>query len=208
MAGLVDAYNDIRTVSRCDVNVIRRMYVDNERALPLLSDTVTRFRIDQDIQTFIRQIGSDHPQDYLQADAAFQFELLDGVWPGRAIELTGADGEVLRVIGQADAAPVRIRKDRLIEGDLVKTLLSHLDQADTKLLMGQAPGASETTLDANARQLRLELAKQAKNRQTSLFDERYRQLEKARSAKRALVGNIQDRVPARDRCARVTGDCH
>lgn len=195
MAKLIDAFDDIRTVSRCDVNAIRRMYVDKERALPLLSDTVTRFQIDQDIQAFIRQIGSDHPQDYLQADPAFQFELLDGLWPGSAIELTGADGEVLRVIGQADAAPVTIRKDRLIEGDLLKTLLSQLDQANTKLLMGQAPGASESTIDANARQLRLELAKQAKNRQTSLFDVRYRQLEKARSAKSDSVRNIQDRVP-------------
>lgn len=195
MQVLGDAHNDIRTVSRSDVNTIRRMYVDKERALPLLSDTVTRFQIDRDIQTFIQQIGSDHPQDYLRADLAFQFELLDGVWPGRAIELTGTDGEVLRVIGRADAAPLRIRKDRLIEGNLLKTLLSHLDQADTKLLMGQASGASETTIDANARQLRLVLAKRAKNRQTSLFDTRYRQLENARSAKNASVRNIQDRVP-------------
>ncbi|MCK8688080.1 hypothetical protein, partial [Pseudomonas umsongensis] len=95
MQVLGDAHNDIRTVSRSDVNTIRRMYVDKERALPLLSDTVTRFQIDRDIQTFIQQIGSDHPQDYLRADLAFQFELLDGVWPGRAIELTGTDGCLL-----------------------------------------------------------------------------------------------------------------
>jgi hypothetical protein len=195
MKGLADAYGDIRTVSRSDVNAIRRMYVDKERALPLLSDTVTRFRIDHDIQTFIEQIGSDHPQDYLKADPAFQFRLLDGVWPGRAIELVGADGQVLEVIGRADASPVRIRKDRLIDGDLLKTLLAHLDQAETKTLMNNEFGAPVLAVEVNARQLRLELAKLAKNRRTGLFEARYRQLENARSAKSALVRNIQDRVP-------------
>jgi hypothetical protein len=195
MKGLADAYGDIRTVSRSDVNAIRRMYVDKERALPLLSDTVTRFRIDHDIQTFIEQIGSDHPQDYLKADPAFQFRLLDGVWPGRAIELVGADGQVLEVIGRADASPVRIRKDRLIDGDLLKTLLAHLDQAETKTLMNNEFGAPVLAAEVNARQLRLELAKLAKNRRTGLFEARYRQLENARSAKSALVRNIQDRVP-------------
>ena len=195
MKGLADAYGDIRTVSRSDVNAIRRMYVDKERALPLLSDTVTRFRIDHDIQTFIEQIGSEHPQDYLKADPAFQFRLLDGVWPGRAIELVGADGQVLEVIGRADASPVRIRKDRLIDGDLLKTLLAHLDQAETKTLMNNEFGAPVLAAEVNARQLRLELAKLAKNRRTGLFEARYRQLENARSAKSALVRNIQDRVP-------------
>lgn len=195
MKGLADAYGDIRTVSRSDANAIRRMYVDKERALPLLSDTVTRFRIDHDIQAFIEQIGSDHPQDYLKADPAFQFRLLDGVWPGRAIELVGADGQVLEVIGRADASPVRIRKDRLNDGDLLKTLLAHLDQAETKTLMNNEFGAPVLAVDVNARQVRLELAKLAKNRRTWLFEARYRQLENARSAKSALVRNIQDRVP-------------
>lgn len=195
MEGLADAYGDIRTVSRSDANAIRRMYVDKERALPLLSDTVTRFRVDRDVQTFIEQIGSDHPQDYLKADPVFQFQLLDGVWPGRAIELTGPDGKILGTIGRADASPVRIRKDRLIDGNLLKTLLAHLDEAETKTLMRQEFGAPTSAVDANARQLRLELAKLANDRRTSLFDARYRELENARSARNASVRNIQARVP-------------
>eukprot|EP01030_Chromulinospumella_sphaerica_P006337 gene6337-6199_t len=125
MAKLIDAFDDIRTVSRCDVNAIRRMYVDKERAVPLLSDTVTRFQIDQDIQAFIRQIGSDHPQDYLQADPAFQFELLDGLWPGSAIELTGADGE-LEKARSAKSDSVRNIQDRVpgLPGTFAQELLA------------------------------------------------------------------------------------
>ncbi|MHC8331836.1 dermonecrotic toxin domain-containing protein [Pseudomonas sp. LB3P25] len=64
-------------------NVLREMHVDNLPPPSLLTDTIKRFKIDRDIQTFIEQIGSDNPDQYLQADPAMQLELLTryGSWP-------------------------------------------------------------------------------------------------------------------------------
>ena len=192
MDELADAYDDILTVSRTDANAIRRMYADNQRPPPLLSDTVTRFRIDRDIQTFIEQLGSGRAQDYLRADPELQFQLLEGLWPGTAIELVDAKGEVLRVIGRADNSPLRINSNRLSDVDLARTLMSHLDDAQLNTLLngefGIEPGSPET----NARNLRAELARLARNRRALLFENRYRRVERASD-----VGarTLQDNVP-------------
>lgn len=64
-------------------NVLREMHVDNLPPPSLLTDCIKRFKIDRDIQRFIEQIGSDLPEQYLQADPVLQLELLtrhDG-WP-------------------------------------------------------------------------------------------------------------------------------
>ena len=188
--GLTDRLGDIRTVSRADIGALVRMYADNERAIPLLSDTVTRFRIDRDIDTFIRNIGSARAQDYLQADPLWQFQLLDGMWPGRAIELKGADGRVLYSIG-AGEEPVSFPTDQLADTDLIDVLLLLLDDAQTRQLLGDEPDAPVGDRMRNAERLRGELAKRAQQRKASLFDRRYRSVERAVSAEARF---IQDEV--------------
>ncbi|MBK5352794.1 hypothetical protein JFU37_09780 [Pseudomonas sp. TH41] len=195
LRGLSDAYGDIRTVSRTDTYAIRRMYADNERPLPSLSDTAIRFRIDRDIQTFIEQIGSDHPQDYLQADPVLQFQLLDGVWTGRGMALVGANGEVLQVIGDAKAPPMRIDPKQLIDGDLMKTLLSHLDNDETKALMNVEFGEPVSAPDVNARRMRTGLARLARRKRTSLFSAGYASAEAARYSASGDVRRLQAKVP-------------
>lgn len=188
--GLTDRLGDIRTVSRADPGALVRMYADNERAIPLLSDTVTRFRIDEDIHSFIQNIGSSRAQDYRQADPLWQFQLLDGLWPGRAIELKGADGRVLYSLG-TDAEPVSIQVERLVDTDLSDTLLSYLDEAQTRQLLGDEPDAPARSREQNATRLRTRLAQLAGERKASLFDARYRGVERAVSAEARV---IQDEV--------------
>jgi hypothetical protein len=192
MGELAESYGDIRAVSQTDANAIRRMYADNERPLPLLSDTVTRFRIDRDIQTFIEQLGSEQARDYSSADPVMQFQLLGDVWPGNAIELVDASGEVLRVIGRAGGPRVRINSNRLSGVDLVKTLLSHLDDAQLNTLLNVEFGIELSTPEMNAKNLRAELAKLAKSKRTSLFDARYRRIEAFTSGN---AKTIQTKVP-------------
>ncbi|MNM21883.1 hypothetical protein D3C81_322510 [compost metagenome] len=193
--GLTDRFGDIRTVSRADPGALVRMYADNERAIPLLSDTVTRFRIDRDIHTFIRNIGSSHAQDYLQADALWQFQLLDGLWPGRAIELVGADGQVLYSLGSA-AEPVSIHADRLANTDLIDTLLSYLDDDETRQLLGDEAHASLGSRRKNAERVRMQLAQLADQRKVSLFDTRYRGIERAVSAEARVIQDEVSGLPA------------
>ncbi|MBV7489300.1 dermonecrotic toxin domain-containing protein [Pseudomonas sp. PDM30] len=189
--GLTDKFGDIRTVSRADVGALVRMYADNERAIPLLSDTVTRFRIDRDIHTFIQNIGSARAQDYLQADPLWQFQLLDGLWPGRAIELKGADGRVLYAIG-VDDEPVSFSVNQLADTDLIDTLLLFLDDAETRQLLGDEPDALVGSRTQNATRLRGQLAQLADRRKASLFDKRYRDVGQAVSAEARF---IQGEVP-------------
>jgi len=176
--GLSDAYADIRTVSRTDAAAIRRMYVGNERPLPLLRDTVTRFRIDRDIRTLIEQLGSDQPHVYLKADPALQFQVLQDLWTGKAMELSNSNGDVIGSLGDSSMRPIRIDAKRLTDGDLLKTLLSHLDEGEIKTLMNNEFGAPNLSFDAQAVRLRAMLVKQANRRRTSLFDRRYREFER------------------------------
>ncbi|TPG79037.1 dermonecrotic toxin domain-containing protein [Pseudomonas arsenicoxydans] len=73
----------ILRVSGFHDNAVREMHVEHYRPPSLLTDTIKRFRINRDIETFIEQIGSDQPERYRNADATLQHQLLssyDG-WP-------------------------------------------------------------------------------------------------------------------------------
>ncbi|WP_339546622.1 dermonecrotic toxin domain-containing protein [Pseudomonas sp. RA_35y_Pfl2_P32] len=193
--GLSDRSADIRTVSRTDLGALVRMYAENERALPLLSDTVTRFRIERDIHAFIHQMGSSRVQDYLQADGLWQFQLLDGMWPGRAIELKGTDGKVLYALGSG-AEPVSIQVEQLANTDLIDTLLSYLDGAETRQLLGDEAHARLGNRRMNAKRVRLQLAQRAEQRKSLLFDSRYRGIERGASAEARVIQEQMPGLPA------------
>jgi hypothetical protein len=171
--GLSDDFAAIRTVSQVEPGALRRMYADHERAIPLLSDTVTRFRIDRDIKTFIEQLSSASPDQYLNADPVWQFQLLDGVWPGEPVELIGARGERLGYLGAVNARPLRLSLERLMDGDWLKTLVTQLDDAQIRALLGDSSSAPVSSPEVSTRRLRVELARLARRRQSRLFEQRY-----------------------------------
>ncbi|EJM20649.1 Leucine Rich Repeat (LRR)-containing protein [Pseudomonas sp. GM18] len=73
----------ILRVSGYHDNAVREMHVEHYRPPSLLTDTIKRFRINRDIETFIEQIGSDQPERYRKADVALQYQLLSSydAWP-------------------------------------------------------------------------------------------------------------------------------
>ncbi|AWM93777.1 hypothetical protein DJ564_24850 [Pseudomonas sp. 31-12] len=73
----------ILRVSGFHDNALREMHVEHYRPPSLLTDTIKRFRINRDIETFIEQIGSDQPERYRNADVPLQHQLLSGydAWP-------------------------------------------------------------------------------------------------------------------------------
>lgn len=170
---LDEEFADIRTVSQIDPGALRRMYSESERAIPLLSDTVTRFRIDRDIKTFIEQLSSASPEHYRRADPAWQVQLLDGLWPGEPVELIGPENETLGYLGSGSRPTLRLSSERLIEGDWLKTLLVRLDDAQIRALLGDPPNAPVASHDVSTRRLRAELTRLARQRQSSLFERRY-----------------------------------
>ncbi|WP_256562557.1 MULTISPECIES: dermonecrotic toxin domain-containing protein [unclassified Pseudomonas] len=173
--GLGDSFDDLRLISDASVQALRRMYLNNEPPLPLLSDTVTRLRIDQQVQAFITQLASERPEQFLQADALMQLQLLDGLWPAETrVQLIARDGQTVRgEIGSADVPAQRIYEDSLVENDVLRTLLTHLDEGQTQHLMERELGATVTTNQHHAQLLRAELARRARRRRTELFERRY-----------------------------------
>ncbi|WP_458724959.1 dermonecrotic toxin domain-containing protein [Pseudomonas mandelii] len=73
----------ILRVSGFHDNAVREMHVEHYRPPSLLTDTIKRFKINRDIDTFIEQIGSDQPEHYRKADSTLQHQLLSGYdgWP-------------------------------------------------------------------------------------------------------------------------------
>lgn len=73
----------ILRVSGYHDNVVREMHVEHYRPPSLLTDTIKRFRINRDIETFIEQIGSDQLERYRKADVTLQHQLLTSFdsWP-------------------------------------------------------------------------------------------------------------------------------
>ena len=66
----------VRIASGVEHDQLRRLHVEQQPPGAQLSDTLTRFRIDRDIETFREQIGSDNPEVYAKADLRMQFRVM------------------------------------------------------------------------------------------------------------------------------------
>ncbi|MGF6140232.1 dermonecrotic toxin domain-containing protein [Pseudomonas laurylsulfatiphila] len=166
----------ILTISGCHENALRKMHVDAEQIPPLLADTLKRFKIDQDLQIFIDQIGSNRADDYRKADPLMQLELLCdyGSWPAdKGLRLIDATGETLWERGIGNRVVVQINRAQLDNGDLITPLLQHLDRTDASSVRRYL-----TTLAADKRE--------------TLFSQRYRKIEQGA---RPLVQRIIDSEP-------------
>ncbi|WP_223491057.1 leucine-rich repeat domain-containing protein [Pseudomonas sp. A-RE-19] len=171
-------------ISGCHENALRKMHVETSQVPALLADTLKRFKIDQDIQTFIERIGSEQPNDYLNADPITQLELLcdNGYWPAdKGLRLVDNQAQTLWEGGAVDQPVVQITQAHLGNGDLIKTLLLNLGETETRTLMGESFGAPSPSLDSRARTLRRALKALAESKRETLFDHRYRQLDRTTS---------------------------
>jgi Leucine-rich repeat (LRR) protein len=170
------------SISHCHENALRKMHVEAGQLPPLLADTLERFKIDQDIQTFIDLIGSVQPIDYLKADPITQLELLCdyNYWPAdKGLRLVDAKSRTLWERSTDHQAVVQINQTQLSNGDLIRTLFLKLGESETRTLMGESFGTPAPSLDTRARTLRATLKALAESKREILFDNRYRRLERA-----------------------------
>ncbi|NVZ93070.1 hypothetical protein HX819_11875 [Pseudomonas sp. D6002] len=170
----------IRSVSNTPENVLRQMHVQREPMPALLEDTLMRFKIEQDISTFIQQMNSDDPTVFRNATPLTQLQLLceTHIWPEtKALQVVDASGQVLWQYAPRDsAAKVRINQAQLDNGDLLKAVLLALDEDEIKTLLGQAFGEPPDALEVQARALRKKIAQAAEAKASSLFESRYKGL--------------------------------
>ena len=170
----------ILQVSGASEDVLRKMHVNQEKVPPLLADSIQRFRIDQQLQRFIDQLDSEASEDFLRADPVTQLQLLadHGRWPSnRRLRLIDRQGELLWQSSADESLPLtELQQDRLVSGDLLKSLLAVLDEAQIKALLAE-PFALTPSLDVRSQTLRKQLLGLAKTHRNTLFESRYQALQ-------------------------------
>ncbi|TDK52452.1 dermonecrotic toxin domain-containing protein [Pseudomonas moraviensis] len=170
----------ILKVSGTREDALRKMHVNQEKVPPLLADSIQRFKIDQQLQRFIDQLDSDVAEEFLRADQVTQLQLLSdhGRWPSnQRLRLMDRKGEVLWQSSADESLPLtELHQDRLIGGDLLKTLLAILDEAQIKALLAE-PFTAKPPLDVRSRTLRKHLVGLAKTHRSALFESRYQALQ-------------------------------
>ena len=189
----------ILSISGCHEDVLRKMHVNAGQVPPLLADTLKRFTIDQDIQTFIDQIGSDQPEHFLKADPVTQLELLNeyGYWPeNKGLRLIDGNAQTLWQSPAPDVPVVQIDAARLTDGDLLKTFLLTLSDSEARTLMGEEFGHHSPTPENRAHRLRQILARLAEQKRQLLFQQRYRRLERGARGPIQAVMDAEPGLPS------------
>ncbi|SEM38138.1 Leucine Rich Repeat [Pseudomonas sp. ok272] len=177
----------VRDVSGTHDNTLRKMHVTQQTPPPLLADSLKRFQVDQGIQDFISQMNSDDPALYRQADPQIQLQLLTsyGLWPeGKTLRFLDASGNTTWEFGQhRGASVVQIHEAQLNSGDLLRTVIESLDEAERKTLLEEEFGQPPRSAQTRAAALRKKLARIAQDKRFTLFDSHYRSANRAHSAR-------------------------
>ncbi|WP_166225552.1 NEL-type E3 ubiquitin ligase domain-containing protein [Pseudomonas atagonensis] len=168
----------IRQTSGTTPEALRRMYRENAAPAPLLTDTVQRFVIAQDVQTAIERLGSGDLQPSTRADSLAQLQVIeaDGLWPdGVPMRVIDQRGNTLWQSAAAKTAQgkklvVELTDGQISKGLTLKTVMQTLDGNDTPILLDIPAG---TGVAIRTEQLRAHIATVAEQSRRALFHQRY-----------------------------------
>ncbi|MEB0048119.1 MULTISPECIES: leucine-rich repeat domain-containing protein [unclassified Pseudomonas] len=153
-------------------NDMLRLMSSGRPMTPMLSDTISRFRIDQDMTQFIDGMRNSTRalQDSLDPPLQLQLLVQSPGWPSAtSLRLLDTPGGVSRqAFGSADAAQVIYVK--LSEPGWLEALLCRLEKSTAETLLGEP--LTHDLMAATAR-LRVRLASQAEAQRTLLLNNRY-----------------------------------
>ena len=192
-----------RQISATDPGELRAMYVENQHPPVLLTDTIARLDVDQDIQTFIDQMNSDDPVVYGKADSVTQMQVLTahGMWPEKASmriidresktiwEYTGTEA------GTGKRLVVQIQERQLLNGELLKTVMATLDENGTSIILDLPADSLPASLEVRTGALRKRIASVAQSDRTKLFNEDYASREHATEKMTQLVRDKYPDIP-------------
>ncbi|MBN0979988.1 hypothetical protein JTY93_19705 [Pseudomonas hygromyciniae] len=168
-------------------NTLRKMHATQQTPPPLLADSLKRFGIDQQLQDFLAQLNSDDPAVYAKADPQTQLQLLIsyGLWPSsKTLRVLDASGRTLwEFPGEDGASTVQVLEAQLHNGDLLPTLIEGLSEPERKQLLDEEFGLPPSSSRTRAGALRKTLARLAEDKRFSLFDSRYRGLDRTSDAR-------------------------
>lgn len=174
-----EARQQAQLASGIDTDTLRTVHADQQPTPLLLADSLQRFRLHQELTTFIEQLGSADPATYAQADLAAQLDLMlrRGLLGNQPLRVLGSTGEVL----WDDPAPAATPRTQVVlnhvqdaNGAGLTEVLRTLQDQDPELK--DIPGTAADSIDQRATLLRRYLAQQAADLKHTLLEERYRAL--------------------------------
>jgi hypothetical protein len=183
----------IRQTSATTPDVLRRMYHDNAGLPPLLADTVQRFNIERDVQTFIDQVTSDDPLQKAQAwrDPVSQLQIIEalGLWPADVpLRVSDSRGHTLWQSAAAKTARGRKLVVQLSDQQIAKEKGLHNVMQTLEANGKRLPFDSEAQLQAL-------IASTAKTLRHELFNQRYQTVETPLNPARQLVQQLFPGLP-------------
>ncbi|WP_095188285.1 NEL-type E3 ubiquitin ligase domain-containing protein [Pseudomonas sp. Irchel 3E19] len=175
-----DAFTDmqleqVRISSGLEHDQLRHLHVDQLPPTAQLSDTLTRFRLSDELETFARQMGSDELRVYAQADIALQFRVMraQALLPEQALRVVDSRGTLIWEDTLAASETSRrlvfsVSDQAAKQGSMLPSLLEMLKVNNVDL--AEVPGTSAMTLAQRAVELRKEIAGRVRSRKQSLFE--------------------------------------
>ena len=193
----------IRIASGISEGVLRRLHVEGEPMPALLADTIKRFDLARQVDTFIGQLQSDDSQRQDEADPVTQLHLLAGYgpWPsGLRLQVIDGAGKTLwqYVRPSEGAVPVRdviIPEEKVRTPSVLKNLIEAVDATGKDLLASTRPAIAKTNMDARIRQLRINLAEVAQREKIQLLNDYYARGQEPTDPRVALIKSRFPSVP-------------
>ncbi|NUT80534.1 NEL-type E3 ubiquitin ligase domain-containing protein [Pseudomonas brassicacearum] len=194
----------IRTASGTSEAVLRRMHVEGEPMPALLADTIKRFGLCRQVDTFIGQLRSEDPEQFEQADPMAQLHLLAGYgpWP-KGLRLKVVDGagktrwEYTRPSQTAGGdRDVVLAETKIRTPHVLKNLIESVDVVGGDLLAGTSPAIPKNAIDARVRQLRKNLVALVERNKVQLLNDHYARTDVASDPRAALIKFRFPSVPA------------
>lgn len=169
----------IRLASATSQDVLRRLHVLGEPVPALLADTLERFDLCRQIDTFIGQLQSADPLRHEQADAVLHLLTQYGPWPrGLKLRIVDDAGWTRWEYVRPSEGETPLREASLTEAKvrtplMLNNLIEAVDAAGVDLLATASPPIAKTNMDARVRHLRQALAEAAMNGKVQLLNDYY-----------------------------------
>jgi Leucine-rich repeat (LRR) protein len=177
----VDGIAPERVQQACDASgieadALRATHLDHEPTPLVLADTLQRFTLADDLETFIAQLKSADPARYAEADPVLQMDLLQrrGMLSNTPLRVVGPGGQRLwetPAPASTSRRLVVLSARAMARGQLLQEVLYTLQGVDPAL--AQFPGQPGDALPVRANLLRQYLAEQAEAFKTTLVEDRY-----------------------------------
>ncbi|MBD8097393.1 leucine-rich repeat domain-containing protein [Pseudomonas fluorescens] len=166
-----ETLEQVRQVSGVSDDHLRYLHAEGLPPQGVLADTLTRFKIDRQIQTYITQLATD---ESIHADLHLvQWMTLDTDWPA-SVRMEWVKGDQAIWSSQAATEPgkvLRVDEDTTLFPELARGL----DEQQTRAFLGSQLPVDQPYPDVytRARLLRQKALGIAKERRTDLFEEHY-----------------------------------